>query len=152
MPAEGLSWYLDQRGVCEELAWRPEAAKAFYDKVVALGGAEAVDARFRRALVLEDMGLDAAALQDALALAKVKGLDEDDAVTLALQQGITEINTGKVKKGVRRVEAALAEVEAGANTHRYMRAKARYTLARALLVEAGTGCRSTAPRSAPRST
>ncbi|MFZ5475660.1 MAG: hypothetical protein ACOZNI_02695 [Myxococcota bacterium] len=135
IPEELTAWYLYQRGVCEEMAWRPDAARAFYDQVVALGTPESVDARFRRALVLEDMGQDAAALLDVLALAKVKGLDEDDEVTLALQRGITEVNTGKVRKGVKRIDAALAKVEAG-DTHRYMRAKARYTLARALLAEA----------------
>jgi hypothetical protein len=132
---EHQSWYLYQRGICEELAWRPDAAKVLYDQVIALGADEAVDARFRRALVLEDQGLDAEALKDVLALAKQRGLDEDDVVTLTLQRGIAEVNVGKLRKGVRHIEAALAQVEAG-DTHRYMRAKARYTLARALLGEA----------------
>jgi uncharacterized protein YerC len=133
-PAD-LSWYLYQRGICEELDFRPADAKAFYDKVVEMGEAEALDARFRRALVLEDMGEDAAALEDVLAIAKVKGLDERDRVTLALQQGVAEVHTGKTRKGIRHIQKALADVEGGP-THTWMRAKARYTLAKALLDEA----------------
>lgn len=133
--SEDRSWYLYQRGVTEELSWNPAEARAFYEQVLAIDGAEAIDARFRHALVLEDLGDDAGALEDILLLAKLRGLDERDETTVALQRGITEVNTRRVRRGVARIEAALATVEGG-TTHRYMRAKARYTLAQALLDEA----------------
>lgn len=135
VPAGRRSWWLYQRGICEEMARRPAEAEAFYRQVLAEDGAAALDARFRLALVLEDQGRDAEALEEALALAKRRGLDERDAVTVALQRGVAEVNVGRVARGVRRIQRALAEVEGG-ETHRYMRAKARYTLARALLAEA----------------
>jgi hypothetical protein len=135
VPEELRAAWLYQRGVTEEIAWRPAEAQALYDAVIATGDPLALDARFRRALVREDLGDDAGALADVLAVGKARGLDEDDAVTLALQRGIAEVNTGRVRAGVRRIDRALALVESG-DTHRYMRAKSRCTLAKALLAEA----------------
>jgi hypothetical protein len=135
VPAESLAWYLYQRGICEELDAAPDAARAFYERVIDLGGDVALDAHFRRALVLEDLGLDDAALQEVLALDRVRGLSADDELTLALQRGISELNTGKRARGIKRIQAALDATESG-DTHRYLRAKARYHLARALLEEA----------------
>jgi hypothetical protein len=134
VPAESLAWYLYQRGICEELDAAPDAARAFYERVIDLGGDVALDAHFRRALVLEDLGLDDAALQEVLALDRVRGLSADDELTLALQRGISELNTGKRARGIKRIQAALDATESG-DTHRYLRAKARYHLARALLDE-----------------
>ena len=127
--------WLYQRGICEELAFKPEEAREFYTAALNTPGPVALDARFRRALVLEALGDPQAALADVLALARLRGLDENDAITLALQRGISEVDSGRGRKGVRRIQTALAAVEGG-DTHRYMRAKARYTLARALLDEA----------------
>lgn len=135
VPEAMRSWWLYQRGICEEMAWRPADAAALYEQVIARGGPEALDARFRLALVLEDQGRDDEALDQVLALRKAKGLDERDRVTLELQRGVAELRTGRTRRGAKRVEAALAEVEGG-DTHTWMRAKARYTLAWALLEEA----------------
>ncbi|MDP2312813.1 MAG: hypothetical protein Q8P41_07900 [Pseudomonadota bacterium] len=135
VPAAGLGAYLYQRGICEELGNAPDAARAFYEQVIALGGDFAVDAHFRRALVLEDLGLYEAALDEVLLLDKVRGLSADDELTVSLQRGISELNTGKRTRGIRRIQKALAATEGG-DTHRYLRAKARYHLARALLDEA----------------
>lgn len=128
-------WLLYQQGVCEELAFRPAAAKGYYEQVIARGGSEALDARFRLALVLEELDEDDAALEQILTLAKQKGLDERDQVTIALQRGIAEVRTGKTRRGAKRIQAALDAVEGG-ETHTWMRAKGRYTLAKALLDEA----------------
>jgi len=135
VPAASLSWYLYQRGICEELDGEPDAARAFYERVIELGGDAAIDAHFRRALVLEDLGFHDAALQEVLALDRVRGLSAEDELDLALQRGISELNTGKRARGIRRIQAALDATEGG-NTKSYLRAKARYHLARALLEEA----------------
>jgi hypothetical protein len=135
VPQDLRPLWLYQLGVTEELAWRPDEALQRFTEVIATDHPLALDARFRRALVREDLGDAKGALQDVLVLSRARGLDEDDAMTLALQRGITEVETGRTRRGIRRIERALAAVESGV-THRYMRAKARYTLARALLEEA----------------
>jgi tetratricopeptide (TPR) repeat protein len=135
MTPELRSRYLYQRGVTEELAWKPEEAKAFYEQVIALGGNDQLDAIFRHAMVLEQLGDDDGALKDILRLAKVRGLDEDDQTTVDLARGISEVNAGRVHKGVKRLNKVLASVE-GTDKYTYYRAKARYTLAKALLDDA----------------
>ncbi|MES2638616.1 MAG: hypothetical protein V4850_04020 [Myxococcota bacterium] len=143
VPAESLPTYLYQRGLCEELDGEPEKARAFYEQVIALAASEpasadggvALDAHFRRALVLEELGLHDAALLEVLALDRVRGLSAEDELTVALQRGISELLTGKRARGIRRIQKSLAATE-GATTHGYLRAKARYHLARALLEEA----------------
>jgi hypothetical protein len=135
VPAETLPWYLYQRGICEELDWQPDAARAFYEQVIALGGDVALDAHFRRALVLEDLGQDAAALTEVLTLDHMGGLSAEDDITVELQRGVTELALGRRVKGIRHIEAGLAATEGG-DTHRYLRAKGRYALAAALLAEA----------------
>lgn len=135
VPAEELLWYLYQRGICEELAFRPEAALAFYDRVLELGGPGALDARFRRVIVLEELGLFDAALLEVRAIDRARGLSPDDELTIALQRGVTELTSGKRRVGIRRIQKALDATEGG-DSHRYLRAKARYHLAQALLDEA----------------
>ena len=130
---EEQAWYLYQRGICEELANRPTVAEGLYRQAIAAGAVQ--DAHFRLALVLEDQGRDQEALDEVIGLAKLKGFDEKDQRTLDLQLGISEVNTGKIHRGVKRVEATLALLEAGP-THTWMRAKARYTLATVLLKDA----------------
>jgi len=125
-------WYLYQRGICEELLWRPAEAEALYRLVLEGGGDTVVDARFRLALVLEDQGRGTEALEQVLELARARGFEEGDEVTIDLQRGSVEIATGRTRRGVRHIQDALARVEGG-DTHRYMRAKGRYMLAKALL-------------------
>lgn len=132
VPASAWNWYLYQRGICAELSGDLTGAQNYYETVIANGAEHVADARFRLALVWEAQGKDEQALEQVLALAKSKGLDEADQITVALQYGISLVNSGKTRKGVRRIEKALAQVEGG-DTHRYLRAKARYTLATVLI-------------------
>lgn len=135
VPPDQLPWYLYQRGICEELAFRPDAARVLYEQAIALGGEGALDARFRRVLVLEDLGMNEAALDEVRAIDKARGLSPDDELTVQLQRGIAELLAGKRGVGIRRIQKALDATEAS-DSHRYLRAKARYHLARALLAEA----------------
>lgn len=130
-----MASYLYQRGICEELLWQPDAARVLYEQVIALGGDVALDAHFRRALVLEDLGMPEAAYEEIRTVDRARGLDEDDDLTIALQRGISEVGLGRERVGIRRIQKALAATEGG-DSHRYLRAKARYTLADALLDEA----------------
>ena len=128
--------YLFQRGICEELTWHLEPARAFYDQVIALGPSPVqLDAHFRRALVLEDMGEDEAAFADLVYIDHQRGLEESGELTLALQRGISELAIGRRNAGIRRIEAAL-EDGAHNGSITYMRAKAQYALIEARLQEA----------------
>jgi len=129
------NWYEYQRGINEELAWHFAEARTWYERVIERGGEHVPDARFRLALVLEDLGETEAAAAQMRELARLKGLDESDVLTLALQGGITDIHNGRVRRGTRALTEALAATEGGP-THTWLRAKARYTLARQSLAEA----------------
>lgn len=150
LPAQ-RPWWLYQLGICEELAWKPDAARALYEEAIRLyeagaSGADtpgtAADARFRLALVLEDLGRDDEALAQMQLLAKLRGLDEADAATVALQRGIALVNAGRVRKGLTLLQDTLVPLDrtepAGAATsghrsHTWLRAKARWVIARELL-------------------
>jgi tetratricopeptide (TPR) repeat protein len=135
VPPERRGWYLYQRGIAEELRWHFAEARAFYEQAIAAGGDPVPDARFRLALVLEDLGDPQGALAQMQILARERGFDEDDQLTVALQTGISEVDTGHRRSGVRTIESALAALE-GTESHTWLRAKARYALAQALLAEA----------------
>lgn len=125
-------WYLYQRAICEELDGHPDLAEGLYRMAIDEGGG--LDARFRLALVLEEQGRGREALAEMVWLDRKRGLPEDDEITIALQRGIVEVESGKTRVGVRRIERALTQVEEG---HRYMRAKARFALMEVILGEAG---------------
>lgn len=142
-------WFLYQRGILAELSWDFAAARADYEEAIRLyegggehpGGGTAADARFRLALVLEDMGDAEGALAQVRAVAKLRGLSEDDTTTLALQEAISRVNvakpaTGRARRATGRLLDTLAAADPGGG-HTWLRAKARYTVARALFAEAG---------------
>jgi tetratricopeptide (TPR) repeat protein len=135
VPDAERAWYLYQLGICEDLAHRPAEARVLYEQAIALHGEGALDARYRRVLVLEELGETDAALAEIRAIDLVKGLSDDDELIVALQRGMSELDAGRRRAGVRRIQAALDESE-GTNRHNYVRAKARFFLARALLDEA----------------
>lgn len=128
-------WYLYQRGVCEELDNHPDRAEGLYREAIDVGGDTVLDAHFRLALVLEDQHRDAEALREIVGLDHVKGLEERDEITIALQRGITEVHTHHPRRGIRRISKALEIADVG-NTHAYMRSKARATLVEVILSEA----------------
>ena len=125
------------RAVSLELQEQYADAQALYATVAAEfpTAAEARDARFRRALCLEDLGRH----QDALAL--VRGLQREggwsdrDRVSLALEQGVTQLRRGRTRRGLKQVTAALTEATE-VDGIAWMRAKAHTALARYLLEDA----------------
>jgi hypothetical protein len=133
VPPEKTGWWLYQRGICEELRWNFAEARVLYERVLS-GPDPLPDARYRLALVLEDLGDPAGALEQMQVLARLKGLDERDAATVALQTAISEVNSGK-RRGLKDLQAALAPLE-GTPSHTWLRAKGHYAVAHALLAEA----------------
>lgn len=135
VPADRMGGWLYQRGICAELQWKFTEARGFYEEVVARGGDQVVDARFRLALVLEDLGDPEGALAQVRALAKLRGFDEDDQLTLDLQAAITRVKAGDVRRGRAALTEALARGEE-LGGHTWIRAKGRHTLAACLLADA----------------
>lgn len=153
VPPELRAWWLYQRGICEELDAKPLAARLLYEDAIrafesrsATPGAPgtAADARFRLALVLEELGDGDGALAQMQILGRARGLDASDEATVALQRAMTEIAAGRTRKGLRDLDAALlpfaaddAARAAGTATtppeNAWLRAKARYTLVHVLL-------------------
>ena len=94
--------------------------------------AEAVDAGFRRALCLDDLGRAADALSELVLLEKRGGWSDRDALTLALAHGVAELHAGRTRKGIRHIQAALPAADARGDIT-WIRAKTRAALARHLL-------------------
>lgn len=125
-------WYFYQRGICEELDGHPDLAEGLYRQAIDEGGV-GLDARFRLSLVLEEQGRGREALAEIAGLDRIRGLDEDDEITIALLRGIAEVESGRIRMGVSRIERALARIDEG---HGYMQAKARFALVQVILSEA----------------
>ncbi len=135
VPPDRMGWWLYQRGICAELQWNFAEARSRYEDAVARDGDHVADARFRLALVLEDLGDPDGALAQIRALSKLRGIDPDDVLTLDLQAGISAMNTGRTRRGRAQITEALGRAE-GTDGETWIRAKARYTLAAQLLTEA----------------
>ena len=125
------------RAVSAELQERFDEALAGYDEVLAQGpdGDRAVDAGFRRALVLEDLGKHRDAIRQVDQLERRGAWTERDELSLALARGVNELAQGRERRGLRRLDRALASTE-GSDDLQWMRAKARAALTRHLIAEA----------------
>lgn len=137
VPAPRRPWWLYQRGITAELAGDLERARDLYREAIVLTGDDVLasaDARFRLAGVLEELGDATGALREVEALEGLRGLPPADALSVALQAGIAGVAAGE-RRAIGDLEAALGEAEA-AGSHPWLRAKARYVIARALLDEA----------------
>jgi tetratricopeptide (TPR) repeat protein len=93
------------------------------------------DARYRRAIVLEDLGEHQQAVAQVRELLHRGAWDERDRASLALIRGAAELDAGRLRPGVRRVQRELAALE-GTEDLTWARARARLALTRALLDQA----------------
>lgn len=123
--------------VSAELQERYDDALQGYEDVLSSwpGDARSVDAGFRRALVLEDLGRHKDAIRQVRALQRSGDWSEQDEQSLALARGVNELGQGRVRRGLRRLDRALEAAE-GVDGLAWMRAKARAALARHLLTSA----------------
>lgn len=125
------------QAVSAELQERFAESLAGYEAVLA-GGPDAVrvvDAGFRRALVLEELGRHRDAIKQVKQLQRSGMWTERDALSLALARGVNELAQGRERRGLRRLDRALMSSE-GSDDLKWMRAKARAALTRHLLAEA----------------
>ena len=134
---EGGATAAYQRAILDELRERYPEALARYAQIGVdfPTSPEAVDARFRAALVNNDMGRPQDALTTMNALRKEGHWEGKDALSLDLERGIAEVGLGKTRRGVRHIERALAELQSG-DSARWMQARARDALLQVQLAEA----------------
>lgn len=125
-----------QHGKTLELMEDFDAALEKYEAVLDAGDvAERHSAAFRRIIVLEDLGRHSESLDAVRALQAEGDWSEVDEITLSLSRGISELSSGKTRKGIKRIEAGLAAL-ADTSESPWMRARARSALVEALLDEA----------------
>jgi len=93
---------------------------------------EAQDARFREALVLNDLGRHGEALRVIRGLQRHGHWEGSDAASLRIERGVAEIGDGHARRGIHHVQGALDELE-GSDQARWMRARGRAALLRAQL-------------------
>ncbi len=94
--------------------------------------AEAADARFREALVLDDLGRHKEALAALRALHRAERWEGADALSLQIERGVASLGYGRTRRGVRQIQTALDQLE-GADEARWMRARGRAALLRVQL-------------------
>lgn len=135
VPAENYAEYLYQRAICAELGLEPSEAQRLYERVIGLQDQRVPDAHLRLAMVLEGLGQYREALDHVLIVNGINNLSEADLLTVQLQRGIAELNLGRRGPGLRNTQEALGQLE-GTENSRWMRAKARYTIAQMLYLEA----------------
>jgi hypothetical protein len=121
------SWHF---ALNEEIAERYEPALAGYDRVIALaaGGDRTDDARFRRALVLADLGRDKESAAEAKALLAENRWSAEDDAALRLVRGMGDLRAGRTRRGLRQLDGGLLALE-GTQAHPWVRARARAALA-----------------------
>lgn len=131
---------LHQRGITLEYMERFEEALAAYDAALGLSSpGETVhgEVSFRRALVLEDLGRHADSLQQVRDLQRQGGWTEPQELSLELSRGVAELRSGSTRRGLRRLDRALARLEGDAALP-WLQARARTAVAGHLLAEAET--------------
>ena len=126
-----------QTGVLAEVREDWRGAITAYEAVAAgwPDSATAHDARFRRAYCLEELGEHRSATKAVKRLQREGRWSADDERTMALQRGITELRSGKTRRGIKRILRAL---ESGEDERTWIRAKARLALVRAQLGKAAS--------------
>ncbi len=143
--ARGRLRVLDERGtlpalslyhlaICDELEEDYAAAQAGY-QTITLAWPHlplARDARYRRAIVLEDMDLHREASKEIKLLEKAGGWEPTDAMSMELVRGAAEVRAGRTRRGVRRIQRVLDQLE-GSDQLTWARARARMALAEAQL-------------------
>ncbi len=117
--------YLYLRGFCAELAWDAADARDDYVEVIARNKEHVTEARFRLALVLEDLGDGHGALQQMVILHKNEGWDVDDGIAVNLESAIAQVAAGHRRVGLKNLDTALVVAQSW-NKHSWLRAKARY--------------------------
>lgn len=128
-----------QLGLLAELRERREAALGWYQATLAEfpGTPEADDARFRTALVLDDLGRCDEAQDVIDGLRDSRDWAGTDALALELESGISRLCAGKARKGVAQIQTALDALE-GTQDLKWHRARARDALLDAQLAEAAS--------------
>ena len=124
-------------GLNHELQEEYRLAVAAYQTVLAQWPASnvAVDASFRMAICLADLGQYSESLHIAKRMEQVGEWSPLDTLSLTLVHGIAELRKGKTRRGTKRLQSALAGLEGSADLT-WMRARARAALAMEMLKQA----------------
>ena len=93
------------------------------------------DARFRRAVVLEDLGEHKQAVLQVRELERRNAWDARNRQSLALIRGAAELDAGRLRAGARRIQRELTALD-GTDELTWARARAHLASSRALLLQA----------------
>ncbi len=119
-------WLLE-RGIVEELAWRPEAAEPYLRGAIELGGDVGLEARYHLVVVLDDLGRLVEASGELRALQSTHGLNPDFVPVLRIEQGVLDVHAGRTARGKRLIRRGLADVK-DADRHSWMVGRGRFAL------------------------
>lgn len=119
-------WLLE-RGIVEELAWRPEAAEPYLRAAMDLGGEVGLEARYHLVVVLDDLGRLAESAGQLRALLSTHALNPDFVPVLRIQEGVLAVHSGHTARGKRLIRRGLAAVK-DEDRHSWMVGRGRFAL------------------------
>ena len=125
-PGEEGAWQLE-RGLAEELSWKPELAEPYYRAAVDIGGETALEAHYHLVVILDDMARFPEARTELAALRTAPGLAAPFLPILDVQAGVIDLHTGFVARGERTIDRALGKV-ATEHPHPWMEGRGRFAL------------------------
>lgn len=125
--AEEVGQWNLERGLAEDLSWRPEAAEPYFREAIAAGDGVALEARYHLVVVLDDLGRVSEAQAELAALRSTPVLDPSFRAPLKVQEGVLAIHAGRTTKGVRLVRQGLRGIN-DEERHSWMIGRGRYAL------------------------
>lgn len=125
-PEEEARWNLE-RGLDEELMWHHAAAEPYYRTAIDIGGDAAMEARYHLVVVLDDLGRYDEARVELTSLLTATRLNPEFVPVLGIEQGVLDVHTGRVERGLRRIERSIARV-GDVKRHSWMVGRGRFVL------------------------
>jgi len=117
-----------QLGIVHELQGQHQAAVEAYTTALETEGARSTDARYRRALCLDELGRWKDSVREYRKLPRSADYERADWISIDLAQGVAEVRAGSERKGTEMLDRAMRATEQ-TDEMRWLLARAWYFLA-----------------------
>lgn len=133
-----LTWLIDvggdpaemhyQLGIVHELQGEYEDAVSAYTAALESDGSRSVDARYRRALCLDELGRWKDSVREYRKLPRSVDYDRADWISIEMAQGVAELRAGNARRGAEMLDRAMRATDE-TEEMRWLRARTAFHLA-----------------------